>query len=228
MQAKILIVDDEQTICDMVSIALQAQGFTTLSVNDGNSAWLCLADFRPDLILLDWMMPKMSGIELARKIKSSTDFSDLALIMLTAKSEEDSKVTGLEVGADDYITKPFSTRELISRIKAVLRRRAPTLDERELCHHGLTIDTVSQRVKFQQTEIHLGPKEYRLLELFFRHPDRVFSREQLLDRLWGSQSYVEDRTVDVHILRLRKSLKPFQLNHLIETVRGSGYRLATA
>lgn len=226
MHAKILIVDDEQTISDIVSIALESQGFTTLSVNDGNSAWQCLADFQPDLVLLDWMMPQMSGIELARKIKRSAEFSDVAIIMLTAKSEEDSKITGLETGADDYITKPFSTRELTSRIKAVLRRLSPSFSERELRHGDLVLDIISHRVRVKHNEINLGPKEYRLLELFLRHPDRVFSREQLLDRIWGSQSYIEDRTVDVHILRLRKSLKPFNLNHLIETVRGSGYRLA--
>lgn len=226
MQAKILIVDDEPAICQVLTLALEAAGFTTLSVHDGKAAWQALVDYQPDLLLLDWMLPQISGIELARRIKQSDDFKALPIIMLTARGEEDSKITGLESGADDYVTKPFSSRELLSRIKAVLRRRSPELLDARLVHGALVLDGASQRVKAGELELNLGPTEYRLLELFMRQPDRVFSREQLLNRVWGAQAYVEDRTVDVHILRLRKALKPAELSHLIETVRGSGYRLA--
>ena len=228
MQAKILIVDDEVAICQVLSMALDNEGFETLSVHDGKAAWQALVDFQPDLVLLDWMLPHTSGIELARKIKSDVELSALPIIMLTARSEEDSKITGLESGADDYVTKPFSSRELISRIKAVLRRRAPDVLERELRHGPLVLDVLSQRVKAGDEELNLGPTEYRLLVFFMRQPERVFNREQVLNRVWGTQAYVEDRTVDVHILRLRKALKAVGLDHLIETVRGSGYRLAKA
>lgn len=226
MQAKILIVDDEPAICQVLTLALEAADFTTLSVHDGKAAWQALVDYQPDLLLLDWMLPQISGIELARRIKQSEDFKVLPIIMLTARGEEDSKITGLESGADDYVTKPFSSRELLSRIKAVLRRRSPELLDARLVHGELVLDGASQRVKAGELELNLGPTEYRLLEFFMRQPDRVFSREQLLNRVWGAQAYVEDRTVDVHILRLRKALKPAELSHLIETVRGSGYRLA--
>ena len=224
----LLIVDDEVAICQVLSMALDNEGFETLSVHDGKAAWQALVDFQPDLVLLDWMLPHTSGIELARKIKSDVELSALPIIMLTARSEEDSKITGLESGADDYVTKPFSSRELISRIKAVLRRRAPDVLERELRHGPLVLDVLSQRVKAGDEELNLGPTEYRLLVFFMRQPERVFNREQVLNRVWGTQAYVEDRTVDVHILRLRKALKAVGLDHLIETVRGSGYRLAKA
>lgn len=228
MKVKILVVDDEVAICNMLSLALQTAGYEVESVHDGKDVMAALVNSQPDLILLDWMLPGISGIELARQIKQSPDFNELPIIMLTARTEEDSKVTGLESGADDYVTKPFSIRELVSRIKAVLRRRSPSLLEQQIIHGDLVMDVLSQRVSVQSTELTLGPTEYKLLEFFMRNPDRVFSREQLLNRVWGSTVYVEDRTVDVHILRLRKALKPAGVSHLINTVRGSGYRLAKA
>ena len=228
MKVKILVVDDEVAICSMLSLALQTAGYEVESVHDGKDVMAALVNTQPDLILLDWMLPGVSGIELARQIKQSPDFNGLPIIMLTARTEEDSKVTGLESGADDYVTKPFSIRELISRIKAVLRRRSPSLLEQQIIHGDLVMDVLSQRVSVQEAEVSLGPTEYKLLEFFMRNPDRVFSREQLLNRVWGSTVYVEDRTVDVHILRLRKALKPVGVSHLINTVRGSGYRLAKA
>lgn len=227
MKIKILVVDDEVAICNMLSMALENAGYTVHSVHDGRQVLAALSDMQPDLLLLDWMLPGISGLDVARQIKQSAEFSELPIIMLTARTEEDSKVTGLESGADDYVTKPFSIRELLSRIKAVLRRRSPSLLEQQLVHGDLSIDVMSQRVTAKGTELSLGPTEYKLLEFFMRNPDRVFSREQLLNRVWGSTVYVEDRTVDVHILRLRKALKPADLNHLITTVRGSGYRFAS-
>lgn len=227
MKIKILVVDDEVAICNMLSMALENAGYTVHSVHDGRQVLAALSDMQPDLLLLDWMLPGISGLDVARQIKQSAEFSELPIIMLTARTEEDSKVTGLESGADDYVTKPFSIRELLSRIKAVLRRRSPSLLEQQLVHGDLSIDVMSQRVTAKGTELSLGPTEYKLLEFFMRNPDRVFSREQLLNRVWGSTVYVEDRTVDVHILRLRKALKPAGLNHLITTVRGSGYRFAS-
>lgn len=227
MKIKILVVDDEVAICNMLSMALENAGYTVHSVHDGRQVLAALSDMQPDLLLLDWMLPGISGLDVARQIKQSAEFSELPIIMLTARTEEDSKVTGLESGADDYVTKPFSIRELLSRIKAVLRRRSPSLLEQQLVHGDLSIDVMSQRVTANGTELSLGPTEYKLLEFFMRNPDRVFSREQLLNRVWGSTVYVEDRTVDVHILRLRKALKPADLNHLITTVRGSGYRFAS-
>lgn|SRR5690554_599566 len=227
MKIKILVVDDEVAICNMLSMALENAGYTVHSVHDGRQVLAALSDMQPDLLLLDWMLPGISGLDVARQIKQSAEFSELPIIMLTARTEEDSKVTGLESGADDYVTKPFSIRELLSRIKAVLRRRSPSLLEQQLVHGDLSIDVMSQRVTANGTELSLGPTEYKLLEFFMRNPDRVFSREQLLNRVWGSTVYVEDRTVDVHILRLRKALKPAGLNHLITTVRGSGYRFAS-
>jgi len=227
MKIKILVVDDEVAICNMLSMALENAGYTVHSVHDGRQVLAALSDMQPDLLLLDWMLPGISGLDVARQIKQSAEFSELPIIMLTARTEEDSKVTGLESGADDYVTKPFSIRELLSRIKAVLRRRSPSLLEQQLVHGDLSIDVMSQRVTAKGIELSLGPTEYKLLEFFMRNPDRVFSREQLLNRVWGSTVYVEDRTVDVHILRLRKALKPAGLNHLITTVRGSGYRFAS-
>ena len=227
MKIKILVVDDEVAICNMLSMALENAGYTVHSVHDGRQVLAALSDMQPDLLLLDWMLPGISGLDVARQITERAEFSELPIIMLTARTEEDSKVTGLESGADDYVTKPFSIRELLSRIKAVLRRRSPSLLEQQLVHGDLSIDVMSQRVTANGTELSLGPTEYKLLEFFMRNPDRVFSREQLLNRVWGSTVYVEDRTVDVHILRLRKALKPAGLNHLITTVRGSGYRFAS-
>lgn len=224
MSATILLVDDEAAICDMLKFALEAAGFSVKTAKDGRTAWHLLSEQHFDLALLDWMMPGMTGIELARRMRSS-EFKEIPIIMLTARGEEDSKITGLESGADDYVTKPFSTRELISRIKAVLRRRAPAALEQQLKNGDLILDGVSQRVMSKDVEITLGPLEFKLLEFLLRHPDRVFSRDQLLNHVWGGSVYIEDRTVDVHVLRLRKALKVADLSHIIETVRGSGYRL---
>lgn len=226
MSVKILVVDDEVAICNMLEMALINAGYEVKSVYHGKEVMAALADMQPDLVLLDWMLPGISGIELARLIKQAPEFRELPIIMLTARTEEDSKVTGLESGADDYVTKPFSLRELMSRIKAVLRRRSPTLLDQQLVQGDLILDVLSQRAIAYDREIPLGPTEYKLLEFLMRHPGRVFSREQLLNRVWGANVYVEDRTVDVHILRLRKALKTADLSHLIVTVRGSGYRLA--
>ncbi|MEN9464726.1 MAG: Phosphatase regulon transcriptional regulatory protein [Pseudomonadota bacterium] len=225
MNVTILLVDDEAAICDMLTLALETAGFSVKTAKDGQTAWHLLNEQHFDLALLDWMLPNLSGIELARRIKNTSELKEMPIIMLTARGEEDSKITGLETGADDYVTKPFSTRELISRIKAVLRRRAPAALEQQLKYGDLILDGLSQRVRTEKTEIVLGPLEFKLLEFFLRHPDRVFNRDQLLNHVWGGSVYIEDRTVDVHVLRLRKALKVADLSHIIETVRGSGYRL---
>lgn len=226
MTAKILIVDDEAPIRNLLSAALQAADFDTCEAADARAALEQLANERPHLILLDWMLPAVSGPELARRLKRDPDYGDIPIIMLTAHGEEDSKVHGLESGADDYVTKPFSTRELVSRIKAVLRRLKPHLLDEPLMQGELVLDPASQRVTARGKTLNLGPTEYKLLVFFMSHPDKVYSREQLLDRVWGGNVYIEDRTVDVHILRLRKALKPAGLDALVETVRGSGYRFA--
>lgn len=227
MAAKILIVDDEASIRDLLTLTLEAAGFATMVAADAQSAEIKLADAQPDVVLLDWMLPGTSGLELARSLRRNPEYSDLNIIMLTARGEEQSMITGLEGGADDYITKPFSNRELISRIKALLRRQQPHLLDLPLVHGKLTLDPVSQQVSVDGNILSLGPTEYRLLAFFMSHPGRVYSREQLLDRVWGANVYIDDRTVDVHILRLRKTLKPSGQSRLIETVRGSGYRFAS-
>lgn len=228
MSATLFIVDDEPAITDMLSLAFELAGFRVQIAHNGIEAWQKLQDQTPDLLILDWMLPGLSGIELAHRIRHSPELKTLPIIMLTAKNEEESKILGLESGADDYVTKPFSTRELISRSKAVLRRLAPQTLETQLQHHELTLEPLSQRVKAGEQNLNLSSIEFKLLECFMRNPDRVFSREQLLNRVWGSTVYIEDRTVDVHILRLRKALKSVNLSHLIETVRGAGYRLKAA
>jgi two-component system phosphate regulon response regulator PhoB len=184
-------------------------------------------DSRPDLMLVDWMLPDMSGLELIRTLKKSKDSEDIPSIMLTAKAEEQDKISGLDVGADDYITKPFSPRELLARIQAVLRRSGPPGGEDVVEVPGLKIDDSSHRVSAGEQEISLGPTEYRLLHFFMTHPERVFSRGQLLDRVWGGNTYVEERTVDVHIRRLRRALEPYSLDGHVQTVRGAGYRFST-
>lgn len=228
MSATLFIVDDEPAITDMLSLAFELAGFRVQIAHNGIEAWQKLQDQTPDLLILDWMLPGLSGIELAHRIRHSPELKTLPIIMLTAKNEEESKILGLESGADDYVTKPFSTRELISRSKAVLRRLAPQTLETQLQHNELTLEPLSQRVKAGEQNLNLSSIEFKLLECFMRNPDRVFSREQLLNRVWGSTVYIEDRTVDVHILRLRKALKSVNLSHLIETVRGAGYRLKAA
>lgn len=220
----ILIVDDEAAIRDMLRIALEMADYRCLEAEDTQEAHAIIIDEKPSLILLDWMLPGTSGIELARRLKKNELTATIPIIMLTAKGEEDNKVQGLEVGADDYITKPFSPRELVARLKAVLRRTegASALGPIEV--EGLRMDPVSHVVTIMDEPLQMGPTEYRLLEFFLTHQDRVYSRGQLLDHVWGGNVYVEERTVDVHIRRLRKALKGH--DRLIQTVRGAGYRFS--
>lgn len=224
-EAKILIVDDETAIREMISVALELAGHTPIEAENAHIAHARIVDERPDLILLDWMMPGTSGLELARRLKRDDNTREIPIIMLTARSEEDNKIQGLDAGADDYITKPFSTRELMSRVNAVLRR---TQGDRSkpITVGMLTLDPLSHRVTAKGEALEMGPTEYRLLEFFMTHQDRVYSREQLLDQVWGGNVYVENRTVDVHIRRLRKALIPGGCEELVQTVRGSGYRFS--
>ena len=223
----ILIVEDEKPIRDMIAFGLRRAGFDVREADDCTSARARIADQRPDLLLVDWMLPDQSGLELTRAIKRNKDTEDVPIIMLTARAEEQDKVTGLEGGADDYVTKPFSPRELLARINAVLRRSTPGGVAEALEADGLRLDAASHRVTVGDHAVTLGPTEFRLLQFFMGHSERVYSRSQLLDRVWGGNVYVEERTVDVHIRRLRKALEPFGYNDMIQTVRGSGYRFST-
>ncbi|MBZ4193630.1 MAG: phosphate regulon transcriptional regulator PhoB [Candidatus Contendobacter sp.] len=228
MNAKcILIVEDEQPIREMVMFALANAGYAVREAADAWQAQLCIAERLPDLVLLDWMLPGISGIDYARRLKKDDLSREVPIIMLTARAEEEDTVQGLESGADDYMTKPFSPRELVARIRAVLRRGGPAGEEEMLRANGLAIDLCSHRVSAGDTLLEMAPTEYRLLEFFMGHPERVYSRGQLLDRVWGSNVYVEERTVDVHIRRLRKVLEPHGHDPLIQTVRGTGYRFST-
>jgi two-component system phosphate regulon response regulator PhoB len=222
---KILIVEDEQAIREMIAFHLSRAGFEAIEAGDCSRARELIADQRPDLALVDWMLPDMSGLELTRMLKRDSDYEDLAIIMLTARAEERDKISGLDGGADDYITKPFSPRELIARIEAVLRRGGTSNDEM-IVAGILEMDTAGHRVLASGTEIRLGPTEYRLLHFLVTHPDRVFSRGQLLDRVWGANVYVEERTVDVHVRRLRKAMTAAGADGYIQTVRGAGYRFS--
>jgi two-component system phosphate regulon response regulator PhoB len=223
---KILIVEDERPIREMIAFHLKRAGYDTLEAEDCRQARQLLADERPALALVDWMLPDMSGLELTRLLKRDNDYEDLAIIMLTARADEHDKVTGLEGGADDYVTKPFSPRELIARINAVLRRSGS--DDAEIIQAGeIGLDAAAHRVSVNGREVRLGPTEYRLLKYLMTHEDRVYSRNQLLDRVWGANVYVEERTVDVHIRRLRKVLTEFGVDGYVQTVRGAGYRFST-
>jgi len=224
---KILIIDDEPAIREMVAVALEMADFEVLEAENAQVGHSLIVDQRPDLVLLDWMLPQVSGIELARRLKRDDSTADVPIIMLTAKSEEDNKLQGLEGGADDYITKPFSTRELIARIRAVLRRTSAAAAEKAIQVEGLCLDPVSHRITASDSPVDMGPTEYRLLEFFMSHQERAYSRTQLLDQVWGANVYVEDRTIDVHIRRLRKALEPFGFDRFIQTVRGTGYRFST-
>lgn len=224
--AKVLIVDDEEAIREMISVALELAGFAWMEADNAQGAHGIIVDERPDLVLLDWMLPGISGIELARRLKRDEGTQEIPIIMLTAKTEEDNKIQGLDAGADDYITKPFSTRELISRINAVLRRTKGDKNK-AIRVDSLVLDPVSHRITARETPVEMGPTEYRLLEFFMTHQDRAYSRAQLLDHVWGGNVYVEDRTVDVHIRRLRKALAPHSYDHLVQTVRGTGYRFSS-
>ena len=222
---KILIVEDEQAIREMTAFHLSRAGYEVLEAQDCREARALLADNRPDLALIDWMLPDMSGLELTRTLKRDKEFEDLAIIMLTARADERDKVSGLEGGADDYITKPFSPRELVARIKAVLRRAVNSTDA-VVSAGVLELDAAGHRVLSSGQEIKLGPTEYRLLHFLMTHAERVYSRTQLLDRVWGANVYVEERTVDVHIRRLRKALDGVSADDYIQTVRGAGYRFS--
>lgn len=222
----ILIVEDEKPIRDMIAFGLRRAGFEVNEAEDCASARSRIADRCPDLMLVDWMLPDMSGLELTRWVKRSDAISDVPVIMLTARAEEDDKIRGLEGGADDYVTKPFSPRELLARINAVLRRTSAIGDE-VLAADGLELDAATHRVRADGAEVSLGPTEFRLLNFFMTHRERVYSRDQLLDRVWGGNVYVEERTVDVHIRRLRKALHMAGYDRFIQTVRGAGYRFST-
>ena len=222
----VLIVDDEAPIREMLAVALAMAGFNCLEADNAQSAHGLIVDQQPDIILLDWMMPELSGIELARRLKRDPISADIPIIMLTARGEEDNKIQGLEAGADDYITKPFSPRELIARLKAVLRRTATAGIDATIEVEGLRLDPSSQRVSSDNTPLDMGPTEFRLLQFFMSHPERAYTRGQLLDQVWGGNVYVEERTVDVHIRRLRLTLGA-KHRHLVQTVRGTGYRFST-
>jgi len=227
MQNKqILVVEDEASIRDMLRFALERVEFRITLAANAQEARLRIAESRPDLILLDWMMPGLSGVEYARELKMAATTKDIPIIMVTARAEEEDKVRGLNVGADDYISKPFSFPELIARIQAVMRRAMPGGEEERLAVAGLEVDAASQRVTAKGEPVKLGPTEYRLLHFFISHPERVYTREQVLDRVWGQNVYVEERTVDVHIRRLRKALNPYGYDNMIQTVRGTGYRFS--
>jgi len=226
MPGRILIVEDEQAIREMVCLALSQGGYDCLEAADTNEAQQRILEGLPDLILLDWMLPGMSGIDYARKLRRDKLTQGVPVIMLTARTQEEDKVRGLDTGADDYITKPFSTRELVARIKALLRRTAPQATDEPVDVRGLALDPVTHRVQAGDIKLELGPMEFRLLHFFMTHPERVHSRERILDSVWGNNVYVEERTVDVHIRRLRKALTPSGHDRLIQTVRGAGYRLS--
>lgn len=221
----ILIVEDEADIVTLLSYNLEKEGFRTRIAGDGEEALLQVAEHRPDLVVLDWMLPHRSGLEVCRQLRRGPKTRDLPIIMLTARGEEGDRIRGLDAGADDYVAKPFSTSELVARIRAVLRRTSPAGNAEQLEYQDVTMDLAAHRVRRADRDVHLGPTEYRLLRHFMQHPGRVFSREQLLDVVWGHDIYVELRTVDVHIRRLRKALNDGDLPDLIRTVRSAGYAL---
>ena len=226
MGKDILIVEDETAIREMVRFAVARAGFEPREAADAHQAEVLIADRIPDLILLDWMLPGTSGIDLARRLRRAESTRAVPIILLTARGEEEDKVRGFEVGVDDYVTKPFSPRELVARMWAVLRRVSPGGEEDRIELGDLLLDNASHRVSVGGEELHLGPTEFRLLQFFMTHPERVYSRSQILDRVWGGNVYIEERTVDVHIRRLRKALEPSGHDHVLQTVRGSGYRFS--
>lgn len=225
MAATILVVEDEPAIQELISYNLELAGHQPLKAQNAEQALEIVRTALPDLVLLDWMLPGMSGIDFARKLRADKRTQSVPVIMLTARAEERDKLQGLETGADDYLTKPFSPRELNARVKAVLRRRAPQATDDAVELSGLKLDPGSHRVSGNGTALALGPTEFRLLHFLMTHPERVHSRSQLLDRVWGDHVFIEERTVDVHVKRLREALSGVQCSHLVETVRGAGYRL---
>ncbi|QTN18198.1 phosphate regulon transcriptional regulator PhoB [Brevundimonas sp. AJA228-03] len=225
MQPYILVMEDEDALATLLQYNLEKEGYDVVVAADGEEGLVQIDERQPDLVLLDWMLPKVSGIEVCRRLRGRPETRNLPVIMLTARGEESDRVRGLDTGADDYLTKPFSMTELIARIRAVLRRIRPGLADDRVGHGDIVIDRVAHRVKRSGKEVHLGPTEFRLLDHFMRHPGRVFSREQLLDAVWGSDVYVEARTVDVHVGRLRKALNVEESANPIRTVRSAGYSL---
>ncbi|HSI58556.1 MAG TPA: phosphate regulon transcriptional regulator PhoB [Ideonella sp.] len=221
----VLVVEDESAIAELIAINLRHAGFDVTLAETADQALVAVDGVLPDLILLDWMLPGQSGIALARRWRSDARTKELPIIMLTARADETDKVSGLDAGADDYLTKPFSTQELLARIRAVLRRRVPEALDSAVELGGLKLDPSTRRVSRGSTDIKLGPTEFRLLHFLMTHPERVHSRAQLLDRVWGDHVFIEERTVDVHVKRLREALLPARCAQMIETVRGAGYRL---
>jgi two-component system, OmpR family, phosphate regulon response regulator PhoB len=225
MTPYLLVVEDDDAISMLLRYNLEKEGYEVGVAMDGEEALLMASERLPDLVLLDWMLPKVPGIEVCRRLRAKPDARNIPIIMLTARGEETDRIRGLDTGADDYIIKPFSTTELLARVRAVMRRIRPGLADDRLVFSDLIMDRVSHRVKRAERDVHLGPTEFRLLDYFMQHPGRVFSREQLLDAVWGSDIYVEARTVDVHVGRLRKALNDGNERDLIRTVRSSGYAL---
>jgi two-component system phosphate regulon response regulator PhoB len=226
MKANILIVEDEESILELIAINLHQSGFKPIRSLNAESADKLIHEQIPDLIILDWMLPRMSGIDFAKRLKSNTLTKKIPIIMLTAKNEEENMILGLNSGADDYLTKPFSPRELVARIKAVLRRKTPELIEEPIEINGLHLDPTNHRVRSNNNSIRIGPTEFKLLHFFMKNPERLFSRNHILDKVWGNKAEIEDRTVDVHIKRLRNSLSSEGKQKLIQTVRGMGYRFS--
>ena len=227
MSRRVLVVEDETPIREMLCFVLEQKGFEPIEAADFEQGLAKVCEPFPDLILLDWMLPGGTGIQFIKQLKQDELTRQIPIIMLTARGEEEDKVRGLEVGADDYITKPFSPKELTARLKAVIRRAVPTSTEEVIEIQGLRLDPVSHRVTVEDQPLDMGPTEFRLLHFFMTHPERVYSREQLLNNVWGTNVYVEDRTVDVHIRRLRKAVAGAGHDALIQTVRGAGYRFST-
>lgn len=226
MAANILVVEDELAIQELIAVNLEHAGHYVIRASDAEGALGIVKNALPDLLLIDWMLPGMSGVSLARRLRREDRTREIPIILLTARGGEADKIAGLEAGADDYVTKPFSVRELLARIKAVLRRRAPQMTDDPVETAGLRLDPATRRTFGGSRPLALGPSEFRLLHFLMTHPERVHSRTQLLDQVWGDHVFVEERTVDVHIRRLRKALEPTGHDRLIETVRGSGYRFS--
>lgn len=222
----VLVVEDEDAIREMLGLVLEQAEFAVRAVADTHQAQAVLNESVPDLILLDWMLPGLSGVEWARRLKKDKQYGEIPIIMITARGEEEDKIKGLDVGADDYVTKPFSPRELIARIKAVLRRSNKYGKSGRIEIGGIVLDVDEHRVSISNNDVDMSPTEYRLLEFFLTHPGKVYSRSQLLDQVWGRSSFIEERTVDVHIRRLRKILAEYDREELIQTVRGFGYRFS--
>ena len=226
MRANILIIEDEESILELIATNLHQSGFNPIRSLNAEVADRLIHEEIPDLIILDWMLPGMSGIDFAKRLRSNTPTKKIPIIMLTAKSEEENMIQGLNSGADDYLTKPFSPRELVARIKAILRRKAPELIDEPIQINSLHLDPSTHRISSNDTTIRMGPTEFKLLHFFMKNPDRVFSRNHILDKVWGNHSDIDDRTVDVHIKRLRDSLSTQGQQKLIQTVRGMGYRFS--